>query len=165
MNVDFRHIITLIIASFISFAANAHWINPDSTIFYVDNLVIENIDKIPLQLKEHYNEIFINTSDFKIVNKSDCFAFLDRISVISINTKYAGDAFLKINNSVSQFINDEFNGTQIPSIKYFLNDIYVIGDDVMRIYKLDNHNLISFIYTYDSTENCINIYISTIHEE
>jgi hypothetical protein len=118
-----------------------------------------------LQLKEHYNEIFINTSDFEIVNKSDYFAFLDRISVISINTKYAGDAFLKINNSVSQFINDEFNGTQIPSIKYFLNDIYVIGDDVMRIYKLDNHNLISFIYTYDSTENCINIYISTIHEE
>lgn len=155
MNVDFRHIITLIIASFSSFAANAHWINPDSTIFYVDNLVIENIDKIPLQLKEHYNEIFINTSDFEIVNKSDYFAFLDRISVISINTKYAGDAFLKINNSVSQFINDEFNGTQIPSIKYFLNDIYVIGDDVMRIYKLDNHNLISFIYIYDSTENCI----------
>jgi len=65
----------------------AHWIDPDSTIFYIDNLVVENIDNIPSQLKEYYGDIFINTSDFKIFNKPDYPVFLDRRSVITINTK------------------------------------------------------------------------------
>ena len=68
-------------------------------------------------------------------------------------------------NPLAAEIKESFNGDVITAIKYFLNDIYVIGDDVMRIYKLDNHNLISFIYTYDSIENCINIYTNTIYEE
>lgn len=145
------------------FVLKAHWIDPDSTSFYVDNLVVENIDNIPSQLKEYYSDIFKNTSDFKIFNKSDYPAFLDRRSVITINTKYAGDAFLKINNYVSQFINEKFNGTKIPKVKYFLNDTYVTGDDVKNIYQLDNYDLISFSYFYDSKENCINVFISTIY--